>query len=348
MATYSQSLRVQFVFALIYSFGILLCLGSRSCAFPQAATAPSGRKDLNSATLTRPGPSRDTAGVVIRHGEKIRVNVDLTLVNVTVTDPFDRLVLGLEQDNFRVFEDGVEQEVTAFSSEDIPISIGVVLDLSSSMTNKIDKALTAVNELFRTANPRDEFFVVGVSSRAEMICEFTGDLGTLQGQLAGATPAGKTALLDAIHLGLTYMRYAKNKKRALIILSDGGDNHSIHTQKEIKLHIREANTQLFAMGFYDPLSFPYRTLEEIHGPQLLSEITELTGGQTFPVERLDDLSMIATKIGVELRNQYVLGYKPSNHVYDGRWRKIKVTIRPPHGLPPLLVHARYGYYAKVK
>jgi len=272
------------------------------------------------------------------------VDVDLVLVNVTVTDPFNRLVTGLEQENFRVFEDSAEQEVVHFSSEDVPISIGVVFDLSGSMANKVDKARLAAVQFFKTANPQDEFFLVSFNDRAQLTSRFTNSVEELQTRLMYTAAHGRTALLDAIYLGLSQMRGAHNAKRALLIISDGGDNHSRYTESDIKNFVKEADVQLYAIGIYDPVGYR-RTPEELNGHTLLSELTELTGGRVFPVENLNDLPDTASKIGMELRNQYVLGYKTSNHQRDSRWRKIKVKLRPPRGLPPLNVYSKTGYYA---
>jgi len=291
------------------------------------------------------GAGRDTPGVKLVPGKVIRTDVDLALVNVTVTDPYNRLVTGLDQDNFRVFEDSIEQEVVTFSSEDVPISIGVIFDFSGSMANKVDKARDAALEFFKTANPQDEFFLVSFNERAELTSEFTNSVEDLQTRMMLTSARGRTALLDAIYLGLSQMRGAHHAKRALLILSDGGDNHSRYNENDIKRLVKEADTQLYAIGIYDPLGYRNRTTEELNGPSLLSEVTELTGGRVFPVEHLNDLPDIASKIGMELRNQYVLGYKPSNHVHDARWRKIKVKLRLPKGLPPLTVYSKTGYYA---
>jgi Ca-activated chloride channel homolog len=289
--------------------------------------------------------TKDTPSVSIVPGKIIRSEVDLALVNVTVTDPYNRLVTGLEPDNFRVFEDGVEQEVVSFSSEDVPISIGVIFDFSGSMANKVDKAREAALQFFKTANPQDEFFLVSFNERAELTSAFTNSVEDLQSRMMLTAPKGRTALLDAIYLGLSQMRGAHNAKRALLILSDGGDNHSRYNENDIKRLVKEADTQLYAIGIYDPLGYRNRTPEELNGPSLLAEITELTGGRVFAVEHLNDLPDIASKIGMELRNQYVLGYRPSNHIHDARWRKIKVKLRAPRGLPPLSVYAKTGYYA---
>jgi Ca-activated chloride channel family protein len=272
------------------------------------------------------------------------MNVELALVNVTVTDPYNRFVTGLEPDNFRVFEDNIEQEVVNFSTEDNPTSIGVVLDLSGSMAGKLDRAQDAVLEFFKTANPQDEFFLVGFNDQAKLLSPFTDDVEGLQSRMLAISARGSTALLDAIYLGLIQMKDARYSKRALLIISDGGDNHSRYSERDIKRLVREADTQLYSIGVFDPVENRARTPEELNGPSLLSEITELTGGRSFATENPTDLPDIAAKIGAELRNQYVLAYHPSNKTRNSHWRKIKVKMRVPKGLPPLSVYAKTGYY----
>jgi Ca-activated chloride channel family protein len=293
----------------------------------------------------KPVPPPETSTKAKTPGTNIKVDVDLALVNVTVTDPFDRLVTGLEKENFRVFEDGVEQEVVNLSSEDVPISIGVIFDMSGSMSDKVDKAREAAVEFFHTANPQDEFFLVSFNDRAELTSPFTSSVDDLQSRMMFTAARGRTALLDAIYLGLSEMRGARNAKRALLIISDGGDNHSRYNESDIKSFLKEADCQLYAVGIFDPLDIRGRTPEELAGPSLLDELTEMSGGRVFPVENLNDLPDIAAKIGMELRNQYVLAYKPSNAARDGTWRKIEVKLNPPRGLPPLNVYAKTGYFA---
>jgi Ca-activated chloride channel family protein len=287
----------------------------------------------------------DTPGQVIKQGQSVHVDVELALVNVTVTDPYNRLVTGLESDNFRIFENNVEQEIQYFSSEDVPISIGVIFDLSGSMSNKVGKAKEAALQFFKTANPQDEFFLVSFKERAELMSTFTNSVEDLQSRLLTLSAKGRTALLDAIYLGLSEMRTARNAKRALLIISDGGENHSRYNERDINRLVREADTQLYSVGIFDPFEYRSRTPEELNGPSLLTEVTELTGGRAFTVENINELPDIAAKIGAELRNQYILGYHPSNKSHDARWRKIKVKLRTPKGLPPLSVYAKTGYYA---
>ncbi len=336
---------------LSFSFQALLivCLFVPHAILPAAAQSTSdenkSKDEAKREEVKKDDVRKDTAGIPFKPGGIIHFDVDLALVNVTVTDPYNRLVTGLETDNFRVFEDNVEQEVVTFSAEDVPISIGVIFDFSGSMSNKVGKAREAAVQFFKTANPQDEFFLVSFNERAELTSSFTNSVEDLQSRMMLMAPKGRTALLDAIYLGLSQMRGAHNGKRALLILSDGGDNHSRYNESDIKRLVKEADTQLYAIGIFDPLGYRNRTPEELGGPSLLSEVTEMTGGRVFAVEKLDELPDIASKIGMELRNQYVLGYRPSNKAHDARWRKLKIKLRAPKGLPPLSVFSKTGYYA---
>ena len=276
------------------------------------------------------------------HIRPLKVDVDLVLVPVTITDPMNRLVTGLEKENFQLYEGSSAQEIRSFSAEDAPVSLGVIFDSSGSMSSKMDRAKDAVIEFFKTANPQDEFFMVTFSDEPEEITDFTSSVDEIQNRLVFAVPRRRTALLDAIYMGITKMRQAKYPKKALLIISDGGDNHSRYTENEIKSLVKEADVMVYAIGIYDHYA---SAPEERLGPQLLSDITELTGGRAFTIDNPNDLGDVATKIGVELRNQYVLGYRPTKVVRDGKWRKIKVKLLPPKGLPPLKVYARTGYYA---
>ena len=276
------------------------------------------------------------------HTKPYKKDVELVLVPVTITDPLNRLVTGLDRENFNLFEGKDRQEIKTFSSEDAPVSIGVIFDMSGSMGSKIERAREAVVEFFKTANPQDEFFMITFADKPQEIADFTSSVDDIQGRLIYTVPGGRTALLDAIYLGVTKMRQAKYPKKALLIISDGGDNHSRYTEGEIRSMVKEADVLIYAIGIYDHY-FP--TEEERLGPTLLSDITELTGGRAFTIDNPNDLADVSTKIGIELRNQYVIGYRPTNPVRDGKWRKIKVKLLPPKGLPPLKVYAKTGYYA---
>ena len=298
-----------------------------------------------SAQETQPGPAAPPPGdsFKIEKGKPIRTETQITLVGASVTDPLGRLVTGLQQENFRVFEDGVEQEIVRFSSEDVPVSIGVIFDMSGSMSDKIDKSRQAAVQFFRTANPQDEFFLVNFNDRAQLISPFTASVDDLQDRLMYTGAHGLTALFDGVYLGLSQMHGAHNTKKALLILSDGGDNHSRYSETEVRKFVREADVQIYAIGLFEPGGGP--TEEEREGPGLLNDLTTMTGGRMFVVKSVSQLPDIATKISMELRNQYVLGYRPSQRAHDGKWRKIKVRLNPPKGLPPLTVSAKSGYFA---
>jgi VWFA-related protein len=273
--------------------------------------------------------------------------VDTTLVQipVTVTDPLNRFVTGLEAENFRVFEDKAEQKLVQFSNEDAPLAIGIVFDCSGSMGNKLEKSRQAVANFFKTANPEDEFFLVEFNDSPNLVSGFTHNTEEIQNKLTFTQSKGKTALLDGIYMAMHEMKKAKNPRKALLVISDGGDNNSRYTEGEIKNLVKEADVQIYAIGIYEPASSRGRTAEELSGPSLLTEIAEQTGGRQFPVENLNELPDIATKIGIELRNQYVLFYSPSNRERDGKYRRVQVRLVQPKGLPPLRAFWRTGYYA---
>ena len=310
-------------------------------ATPPAAT--------DKQTEQKPAGTPESAQITVRkpdiHVAPFLVDVNLVVVNITVTDPFDRIVTGLEQNNFQVFDEKVEQKIASFSTEDAPISVGLIFDSSGSMSDKIQKSKEAALQFFKTSNPQDEFMLINFSDRPNLITGFTSKFENIQDRLLFVKAGGRTALLDAIYLGLSEMKKATTNRRALLVISDGGDNHSRYTENDIKRAVREANVQIYAVGIFEPLSSRARTPEEAGGPGLLADLAEVSGGRMFSVEDANELPDIAEKISIELRNQYVIGYHPSNLVRDGRWRRIKVKLDPPRGLPPLQVYARTGYYA---
>jgi len=326
----------------IYVVAILIL----SCCVPTLLLAQNLGDDVHFNPRPQPvepapaGPVIDAA--LKTHSKPIKVDVDLVLVPVTITDPMNRLVTGLDKENFNILEGKEPQEIRHFSSEDAPVSLGVIFDLSGSMNSKIDRAREAIMEFFKTANPQDEFFLITFADKPEQLSDFTQSVDDIQGKLVYTVPKGRTALLDAIYLGINKMHQAKYQKRALLIISDGGDNHSRYTENEIRSVVKEADVQIYAIGVYDHY---FASNEERYGPVLLSDIADLTGGRAYTIDNPNDLADVATKIGIELRNQYVIGYRPKNPTHDGKWRKIKVKLIPPKGLPPLRVYAKTGYYA---
>jgi Ca-activated chloride channel family protein len=275
-------------------------------------------------------------------GSNIRVDVNLVLVPMTVTDPMNRLVTGLEKENFTLTDNNIPQKIKTFATQDAPLTIGIVFDLSGSMQGKFIRARKALSEFLRTCNPQDEFFVVGFNDRPAVIVDYTSDVDDVEARMVMLKPENRTALIDAVYLGVNKLKTAKYERKALLIISDGGDNRSRYTDNELKRAVRESEVQIYSIGIFDMFA---PTPEEQSGPELLRDVSESTGGRVFPVVDLQDLADVAEKISQELRNEYVIGYTPSDTKRDGSWRKLKVRLLPPPGLPTLTVHNREGYYA---
>ena len=276
---------------------------------------------------------------------QIRKNVDLVLVPVSVTDGLQRLVTGLDQANFEVFEGKKSLPIRHFSSEDAPISVGILVDTSASMKGKMDRVQEAVNQFCQASNPGDEFFMITFSDDPHLLTDFTGATEDLQKELLYAQPKGQTSLLDAIYMGIGKMRQAKYAKKALLIVSDGGDNHSRYGEREVRAAVKESDVMLYAIGTFDRY---VPTQEEAMGPALLSSVAETTGGRAFVLQDPREMPNVARRIGIELRTQYVLGYRPEKTPHDGKWHKINVKLRLPKPLSFLRVRAKTGYYASAE
>ena len=275
----------------------------------------------------------------------LRVNSTLVVIPVTVTDASNRFVLGLEKQNFSVLEDGVRQNISQFAAEDAPLSIGLLVDTSGSMGMKLGTSRRAVSEILKTMTAQDEAFLIEFSDRADLAVPFTRDFAQIEDKLGSAESQGLTALLDAVQMALGEMKKASTPRKALLIISDGGDNNSRYTSPEIEKLVREADVQVYAMGVFEPFSSLRLSSAELSGPRLLAEVSEQTGGRTFPARSFGALPDIAKRIGIELRNQYVLAYSPTKHERDGSYRKVEVKLSPPQGLTDLKARWRLGYYA---
>jgi len=265
----------------------------------------------------------------------IRSDVNLVLIPVTVTDPMNRFVTGLEKEYFKIYEDKKQQQITQFSSDDAPLSVGLLFDCSGSMGPKLRSSREAVAQFMKTSNPEDEAFLVEFHDNARLAMGFTNNLEEIQNHLQFTQSKGMTALLDAIYLGIHQMKKARNPRKALLIISDGGDNNSRYTESEIRNLVKEGDVQIYAIGIYEPMGARTRTVEESNGPALLTDLAEQTGGRQYQVENLAELPDIAAKIGMELRNQYLPGYSPMNQEKDRKYRHVEVKLVQPHGMPLL-------------
>ncbi len=293
-------------------------------------------------------PANDASGQNAA-ARRLRVDVDLVLVPTTVTDHMNRPIMDLHPQDFGIYEDNAQQQIRYFGEEDAPISVGLILDVSRSMTNKIDTERAAVAEFFKNANPQDDSFVISLADRPHFIADTTRSLEEIEQKLALVIPDGHTSLLDAIYLGVSRMRTARYPRRALLIISDGGDNHSHYTLKETKSMVQESDVTVYAIGIFDTMPMPVlKTLEERLGQRLLTEVTAASGGRTIAADEREKVPRIASTISWELRQQYVLGYKSSNSLHDGKWRNIKVLVTASAGDPPLRAHYKRGYIAPEK
>ena len=292
---------------------------------------------LSAATVpTYASPSND-------RDQTINVDVDLVLVNAAISDSKGRMVTGLQQENFRIWEDKVEQKVEYFSSEDTPMSIGLIFDATGSMADKISTARNAAASFLRVGNPDDEYFLVTFSQRATLVEPFTTDISRLQNHMLFTSAKGLTPLFDAVYLGLETLKKAKNKRKALLLITDGEDNHSRYSFADIKEFVKEQDVEIFVIGIVNPGG---ELAPGQSGRATIEDLAQISDGEAFFPESVDQLEDICNKIGLELRNQYVLGYRSTNTAKDGRWRKVRLKINPPKGISSLSVHAKNGYYAE--
>ena len=274
----------------------------------------------------------------------LRVDTSLVLIPAQVTTHAGSPIMDLQKKDFRIHEDGAEQQITYFAKDDAPVSVGLLLDSSGSMKNKKQKSSEAAAAFFKTANSEDEFFLIEFDERPRLAVPFTRDIDLLYREISHTRPYGRTSLFDAIHMALGLMKTAHHDRKALVIVSDGGDNRSRHTFTAIKSDVLEADVQLYAMGIFDPEGASQSSREEAEGPQLLDQLAELSGGRHFPVLNLGNLADVSTRIGQLLRNRYLLGYNPTNASRDGRYRGVQLDLAAPMEAG---VHVQYrkGYYA---
>ena len=301
--------------------GVLLCA---PLVFWAQVSIPSRQKTASKAPDEIPRPD-------------LRVDTTEVLVPVAVNDTYNRPVSGLEKENFKVFDDKVEQVITSFSMEDEPVAVGLVFDTSGSMSGSEREERAAANEFFKTANPEDEFALVEFDSAPRLVVPVTPDPSKVTYQLLFAHAKGSTALLDAVFLGLHEIKKSHKKRKALVVITDGGDNNSRYTATEIRNVVKESDVLIYSIGIFTD---SYNT----DAGGVLSSISEQTGGRMFKTEGMR-LSDIARKISIDLRNRYLLGYVPSNAERNGRYHLLEVKIVPPKGLPPVKAHWRTGYYA---
>lgn len=276
--------------------------------------------------------------------ERLKIDVEMVLVPVTVTDTQNHPVVDLAESNFKLFEGDTEKKIQYFSSEDEPLSVGILLDLSSSMGNKIDSVREAAAEFFNNANPADDYFVITFADKPKLLADTTQSFERIQATLGAAQPKGNTALADAIYMGMVKLKKARYSRTALLVISDGGDNNSRHSLRQIKKIARESDIQIYAIDICDaPTILLTEKLEQRFGRQWLTQVTESTGGRTIALDNPAGIPEAAARASRELRNQYVLGYRPPPATENHKFRKIRVRVSRSSSFLPLQVYYRRGY-----
>jgi Ca-activated chloride channel homolog len=274
----------------------------------------------------------------------IKIPTDLVTLTLTVTDQYGRYVSGLNKNAFTVIDNNQEQEITFFSDTDAPISIGILFDVSGSMNGeKIQRARKALERFINTSHPMDEYFLIAFNTRAQLLLDRTRDGEAVLNKLTLVQPKQNTALYDACYLGIERVTRGSHQKKALLIISDGQDNSSRYTFGEVRRLMKEADVTVYAVGIID--GSDSSSALGIQGQSFLDELAGVTGGKSFYPQTNVEMDEIFERIALELRHQYSIGYTPKDFTLDGKWRKVKVKVKPPRGLPRLIVRSREGYYA---
>jgi Ca-activated chloride channel homolog len=268
-----------------------------------------------------------------------KVGVEAVFLKVSVSDSLNRYVTGFEKEHFKIYEDKVEQEIDFFQQQTAPVSVGIIFDVSNSMkdNNNIKKAKTAIKNFLDQGNPEDEYFLITFNQNTTLVQSFTSQSSSLQNEVAFKKPGGHTAMYDAVYMGLDQIKGAKNEKKALILVTDGEDNSSRYSPAEVREFAKESDVQIYGIGQEGTMSY--------YGREAIQSIVGLTGGRTFFPSSFNELNYFIDLIHSELRNQYVIGYSPANKTHDGKWRRIRIKLDAPKGLPPLHIHTKEGYYA---
>ena len=289
-----------------------------ACAFCQDAP------QVNIVPRFRPSPER--------RAPAIRLDVKMVMIPANVTDRDDRPILDLHREDFHLFEGSIEQKIESFSIDQTPVSLGIVFDASGSMRNKIDRSFSAIEQFLKTSLPGDEFFLVQFADVPKVLIPFTPDANEITSNLSLIRPQGWTAMFDAIYMAANEMRFAKNPRRALLILSDGGDNNSRYSDGEVINLLREADVRFFAIGLFDNARFLKKAAAE-------------TGGAVVAVHNLNDLPDAVDRLSTQLRSQYLLGYYPAESQNDGKFHRVKVMLSQAAASLKLHTSWRHGYYA---
>ena len=323
---------------------LVSCLSISLCALSASHLTRAQQKSDDKSSQPRPAATPATLPRTGGTDEQIIINTDLINLTVTVTDQYGRYVSGLDKKAFTVFDGKEQQEITHFSDDDAPVSVGVIFDVSGSMSgDKIRRAREALSRFIETSHDSDEYFLIAFNSRAQLVLDKTRDGKAVLDKLTYVETRSNTALYDATYLGVEKVQRGAHQKRALLVISDGQDNDSRYTFSEVRRLLKESDVVLYSVGILGG-SDPGSSLG-LEGQGILDELSAVSGGKAFFPNSAPEMDEIFEKIALELRHQYSIGYRPNNFTNDGKWHKIKVKVTPPRGLPRLFVRSREGYYA---
>lgn len=282
------------------------------------------------------------APIIVKGDDREIVHSDLVTFNVTVTDQYGRFVSGLGKNHFTVLDDKAPQEITFFSDDDAPVSLGIIFDVSGSMgRDKISRAKEALRHFVETSKQGDEYFLIGFNERAQLLLDRTRDSDALLEKLTFIQSKGQTAVYDACYLGVEKVQRGTHQKKALLLISDGQDNSSRYTFSELRRMLKESDVIIYSIG----IEGANDGVLGMQGQAILEELASVTGGKAFFPNNAADMNDIFERIALELRHQYSIGYRPTSFTNDGKWHKLKVNIKPPRGLPHLFVRSKEGYFA---
>jgi Ca-activated chloride channel family protein len=320
---------------------VLVAMAADRSVLGQKEATPAPANTANSHPAADDKDKKDARPEVPAQADKLTLGTNLVSLTVTVTDTYGRFVTGLNKEHFDVFDDKVKQQVVHFSDADAPVSLGIVYDVSGSMHERIKRSYVALRRFLETSHDDDDFFLLAFNDRANLVQDFTTSADSIISRLMFVQPKGSTALYDAAYLGVEKVRQGRHTKRALLVITDGQDNNSRYTYKELRNLVKEADVLIYAIGITDP------GVDSLagFGRGVLEEMARMTGGRAFFPSAYNEpeLVEICTRIALELRHQYSIGFYPSDVTSQAKWHKVMLKVNPPKGLGRLSLSYREGY-----
>jgi len=321
---------------------------ARSARFAVAVSALLIAAAALSLGRAQQGPIPPPPAPQVPSGYAIQRDVNLVVLHASVVNARGQFVPGLRQENFRVFEDKIEQKLTLFRQEDVAVSLGLVIDNSGSMRDKRAQVNTAALTFVKTSNSEDEAFVVNFNDDfyLDTVRDFTNDLNELKDALERIDSRGSTALYDAVIGSLDHLKKAHKDKKVLLVITDGLDNASRRSLENAVREAQRSDAVIYAIGVFSDADLKENRGQMRRARGALTELTTATGGLAFFPDSADDTEALCTQIAHDIRNQYTLAYNPTNAARDGKFRSVQVDVAPPRGMGKLSVRTRTGYFPR--